>query len=334
MEPVRTIMPTTPRGISYEEIAPPELTIGRDGLTGKRVFKIRWEDVDAFAVECFPASVQTSGGNIVPNMLIFPGKPYLIVQNVAFTGFDQENPGDPDAAGVATCPSGARVEISYATSELQQSGSNNNEPDFEEGPLIYTAAVQVGGDYFNLPAHSLKWQGDNPDNGDDNQTEDLNAAKLIPTMEYVITCHRMPEYPLEIIKDKIGRINSEYDKNFNAEPETLLFVGSSATRRVTSDGAEAWEVEYRFSHRVVTWLDRPDIYDPLVTYPTLHAGWNHFIDPRDGKWKKLMTKSNDFIYNTTENFDALFFPDQDAEYSSSSSLGMLPVPIAGGKGFF
>lgn len=313
----------TKTGIEYEEIHPPEFSVGRDGLTGKRTFKIAWEDQDRFWLEFFPPPTTTrTGKNIVPDMATFPGRNYLIAQNLTFTAFDTENPGDPDANGVATCPSGALVEVSYSTAEFNQNSSNNDNEDDQEGQAIYSMAIQVGGEYFQLPAHSLKWEM--PDLPDDdpqkaNQTEDLNAAKLIPTVEFVLTFHRMPELPLEVILDKIGRVNSDYEKNFKAPAETLLFVGCNATRKVTTEGADAWEVEYRFSMRCVKWLDRPDFYFPDITYPIAYAGWNHFIDPRDGKWRKLMTKSNDYIYNTTENFDALFYPDADAEYSSSSS---------------
>lgn len=314
-------MSTTPRGIYYDEIHPPKFSWGRDSISATRTVKIAWTDIDNFVMEHFPPGVSTSGGNVQQRTLHFPGKPYLLLFNVDVAPFDDENPTTNDANGVATCNNGALVTLEYKTAEFTE-GNNGDPNNGGDGEAIIAHALQIGGEYFQLPASSLKWEGETAGaEGTTNQTEDLNAAKLIPTIEWVVTVYRMPALPIDVILDKIGRCNSEHDRNFEARPETLLFLGCNATRKVTTLGTEAWEVEYRFSQRVISWLDRPDLYDPDVAYPIAYAGWNHFIDPRDGTWKKLMTKSNDYIYNTTENFDALFYPDADAEFSSSQSPG-------------
>ena len=324
-------MATTPRGISYEEIAPPTFAVGRDSITATRTLKIAWADIDNFLLEHFPPAVVSSGGNINQKTLRFPGKPYLYIFNVDITPFDDEFASTADANGVATCPSGAIAKLEYKTSDLEEGGSSDNPDGNPDAEVVYSASISIGGEYLQLPAHALKWDGDAE--GVANQTEDLNAAKLIPAIEYVVTLHRVPELPLDAIINKIGRVNELYENNFRAEPETLLFLGCNANRNVTVTGAEAWEIEMRFSCRRVIWFREvdPDIPGDVSGYET--ATWNHFMDPKTGKWRRLKVKNGDSIYNTTENFDALFFPDADPEFSSSQSVGYFEW-LRQKKGFF
>lgn len=315
-------MPTTPRGISYEEIAPPTFAVGRDSITATRTLKIAWADIDNFLMEHFPPAVVSSGGNINQKTLRFPGKPYLYIFNVDVQPFDEEFPGTVDANGVAICPSGAVAKLEYKTSDIQEGGGSENPDGNPDAEVVYSTAIQIGGEYLQLPAHALKWEplpGEQDDDAKNNQTEDLNAAKLIPAIEYVVTLHRVPELPLNAIINKIGRINEFYENNFRAEPETLLFLGCNATRNVTVSGAEAWEIEMRFSCRRVIWFREPDPVDADDDGGYETATWNHFMDPKTGRWRRLKTKNGDGIYNTTENFDALFFPSGDPEFSSSQS---------------
>lgn len=324
-------MGTTPRGVNFEEIMTPEFTYTRDSITALRVFKIDWEDVDRFMIEAFPGGTVTNGGVVIPESLKFPGKPYLLIQDVKVTAFDPENPTANDGNGVATADE-ARVEITYSTASYSEGGNGGpDNPTGEDGQIIFSHAIQVGGEYYQLPANSLSWT--QPTNNefeppeDANQFENLQAAKLIPLIEHVITLYRVPELPIEIIVDKIGRVNLQYDQLFYAPPETLLFMGCNASRKVTTDGAEAWEIEYRFSQRVVwqryrLFLPNGDPVqdgdgDPV--YDIEAVGWQDFINPATGRWQTLYLKGGDKVYATTENFLALFYAGADAENSSSSS---------------
>lgn len=317
-------MPTTPRGISYEEIAPPTFAVGRDSITATRTLKIAWADIDNFLLEHFPPAVVSSGGNINQKTLRFPGKPYLYIFNVDITPFDDEFASTADANGVATCPSGAIAKLEYKTSDLEEGGSSENQDGNPDAEVTYSASIAIGGEYLQLPAHSLNWEPLNALGVDNiaevNQTEDLNAAKLIPTIEYVVTLHRVPELPLDAIINKIGRVNELYEENFRAEPETLLFLGCNANRNVTVTGADAWEIEFRFSCRRIIWYQEDDPLRQFDEPGYKTATWNHFMDPKSGLWRRLRTKNGDGIYNTTENFDALFFPNADPEFSSSQSV--------------
>ncbi len=313
-------MGVTPRGISYEEIKPPQYKFSRDGISATRTLKIAWDDIERFASEAFPPGVVTSGGNIVPATQVFPGKSYLILNNLDVTPFDEEYPDTNDFNGVATCPSGAIATLSYETQTFKE-GEPLGDGENEDGLAIFSHALQIGGEYLQLPASSLRWskKAADPDDEELNQFEDLQAGKLIPLIEHVVTLYRVPELPLETIISKIGRINIQYDELFQAPAETLLFLGCNASRKVTTDGAEAWELEYRFSQRVMwqyyTDLDGNDLGDPLA------VGWNHFMDPKLGFWRKLYIKNGDTIYATTDNFMALFYPGIP-EDNSSSSVGV------------
>lgn len=340
-------MPTTPRGISYEEIAPPTFAVGRDSITATRTLKIAWADIDNFLLEHFPPAVVSSGGNINQKTLRFPGKPYLYIFNVDVQPFDEEFASTDDANGVATCPSGAICKLEYKTSDMAEGGTSENPEGNPDAEVVYSASISIGGEYLQLPAHALKWEplpGQAVDAAENNQTEDLNAAKLIPAIEYVVTLHRVPELPLDAIINKIGRVNELYEENFRAEPETLLFLGCNANRNVTVTGADAWEIEMRFSCRRVIWFREADPAVPGDEGGYETATWNHFLDPKSGLWRRLKIKNGDSIYNTTENFDALFFPNADPEFSSSQSVKYFewlrqkkgffaPKPAGGGGGF-
>lgn len=302
-------MGTTNNGIEFEEIRPPSFSVGTDGLTATRTLKIAWEDIDRFMLEMFPSGSSTSGGNVVPNTGRFPGRPYLKIQNVRFDPFDEEFPDTNDANGVATCPSGAVVTLEYGTTDSRE-GDEQDNPTDADGTTIISQNVSISGEYLMLPAKGLKWELESFNGDEENQFEDLQVPKLIPTIEYVVTLHRVPELPLDIIVSKIGRVNLNHEHRFNAPPETLLYVGCNAKMNITTEGAEAWEIEHRFLQRVI-WVAN--------TEPP-YKGWNHFLHPGHGVWLKIQTKASGYVYNTVDNFDALFFPDADAEFSSSQSV--------------
>lgn len=329
-------MGVTPRGINYEEIKPPQFRYSREGISATRTLKIAWEDIERFAAEAFPAGAVTNGGNIIPATQTFPGKSYLILSNLDVTPFDEENPQTNDSYGVATCDSGATVTLSYETQSFTEGQPLGGDDEEGLGLAIFSHALQIGGEYYSLPANAVSWtqaafdpfNPPSPDaEADTNQFDNLQAAKLIPIIEHVITLYRVPELPMEAIREKIGRVNLNYDNLFDAEAETLLFMGANATRKVTTEGADAWEIEYRFSQRLV-WQGEQQFQangdpvkdgdgDPVFT---MYArGWNDFIDPATGLWRTLYLKNGDKIYATTEDFLALFNPDADIEQSSSSS---------------
>lgn len=307
-------MGRTAGGIEFEEIKPPVFKVGKDGITATRVLKIAWGDIDAFMKEVFPGGSVTSGGKISPNPLQYPGKPYLFIQDCDITPFDEEYPSTNDDFGVATCPSGAICTLSYSTTSFTPSNNQDN-PTGADGEVILSKNLQIGGEYLTLPAKSLQWETGFGSGLDANQFEDLQAAKLIPTVEFVYTIHRYPELPLDVIVNTIGRVNANYERRFNAQPETLLYVGCNAHMNVTTEGDEAWEIEHRFIMRVI-WVQEL-VPGEGITF--VAKGWNHFLKPDSGNWFRLKVKGGDYIYNTADTFEPLFFPNIDDEYSSSQS---------------
>jgi hypothetical protein len=203
---------------------------------------------------------------------------------------DEEFPTTNDSHGVATCNAGAVVTLNYRTQEYSENGGTAD--DDEDGTVILAHAIQVGGEYLTLPANGVRWENDPP--GKRNQEEDLAPAKLVPTIEHVFTAFRLPELPMDFIVANIGKVNETQDSFFNAPAETLLFIGCSASRRVTAQGVEAWEIEYRFSQRII-WEGEEA------------RGWNHFYRAQTGTWEKIKTIADTYVYESSESFMPLFF---------------------------
>ena len=102
---------------------------------------------------------------------------------------------------------------------------------------------------------------------------------LIPTVEISITSHQVPYLACDQIFPLVGSINIALF--YGCSTGTLMFMGARANRQATSEGFQAWELEYVFNFRP---------YD-----------WNKFFNPQRGVgWDYLLFNSSGpptYLYN-------------------------------------
>lgn len=266
-------------GLEYEELAgSPTFSATPDGMSATQIYKMGIGGGLLLADESFPAPVQSPCGFEFNPTRKMPGFPWLHTKQIDVEGFDPENPRQGTQHNFYA--EGERVTIEYQTSAEN------------EDVTVLTHRVGIGGEFMQMPSHGLKWSDQAP--GETVQEEDVGAAKVIPTVEHELTFNWVPDPPFDKIVAKIGMVNG-LTNLFNATPETLMFIGADADRNITSQGADAWKVVYRFSQRVVKMGGAGSI------------GWNHFFRPSDGIWKKLQDKNGNDMYEST-TFSDLFGP--------------------------
>lgn len=295
---------TTDGGIAYEEIeGSPTFRADRDGFSATQIYHMAWIDIDAFLDESFPLPVRGGFAYQYVRERTFPGTDWLFTKSVSIEALNPEKP----TAGpqINVYDDGAKVTIDYATRtiELDTEGGRGGSPTGADTGTLQTHQMSIGGEAMILPIGAFGWEFDNPPllPFKPAQTEDVRVSKIIPMIEHSLSFEYVPHPPFTTIAAMIGTVNSA-TLLFNAQPETLLFLGADATRRVTPQGTEAWKLEYRFSQKIVKGRVAGDIYEG---YEAVAIGWNHFFHPGYMRWDKLQTTDGDNVYKTA-NFAPLF----------------------------
>jgi hypothetical protein len=207
-----------------------------------------------------------------------PGVPYLLTEDIEIEPFVEGLPGGT-GVGYSTL---AKVTINYATSSKAGDESQQNQPTF-----VFNQSINVGGEFLTLSAAGLKWEGTSTAiKGDD-----VQAGKMIPTLEHELKWDNIINPPFAAIRDMIGKVNGT---GFNgASVETLLFLGAQMTRQGSVEiGVHPWDITYKFSEKI-------------VKQGGLSVGWNHFFRPDTGKFHRLKQVDGNAIYDSAA-FDYLF----------------------------
>lgn len=257
--------------VTFDEIPGSPVYAGTASeLRATRVGLIPWGSIDAYYLELFPAAIAG-----VPQLpALCPGSSSLYAESVEFKPYS----GDTGATFVGGSPSTydqAEVTVQYKTI-----------PYSSESNQIVTRRISMSGEFLVLPNRGLQWSGTPPVPV---KGEDLNAGKIIATLEHQLTFHRVPVPNYADIRALIGKVN---DGAFEgAAAGTLLFLGAEFRQEVTTDGSHPWEVDQRFMERRING-------DSAL-------GWNYFFRPDTGTWEQLETVSGDPIYDEGD-FDSLF----------------------------
>lgn len=271
-------MPTSVGGIFYEELSnSPTFSVTQRGATAKQRIKIRWADMDAFVQEVFPSPIIGGCGITYDPAARFPGRPLLIADQLDIDPFVPDKHLTHEA--VPADYDHAIVEISYKTKDYDDSGGE-----------VLSHKTSIGAEFLTLPSGHLRWESQPVGERIPDQIE---AGKLIPTVEHQLTYHYVPEPNFDVITAFTGCVNGSVGL-FNAAPETLLFLGAEAERSITVFGVEAWKLDFRFTQRV-------------VKHGPYSVGWNHFFRTSTGAWERILTQVGDPIYNLVE-FSYLFTP--------------------------
>lgn len=275
-----------------EEIAPPKLHYSRGGhLTGERVFKVDWSLADDVATALLPSSAITNGGVIIGQGAYWSSAlKGLIVESIDCEPFDDEFPDSPDQLGIATCPSGCRMTVRYATL-----GFDEGQVGGEDGQATLSLSVDVSGEYMTITPAGFTWGSDD----EENQYADIDGKFIVPELSFTVTIHRSPILPLGKWQELIGRVNTEAMAYLGyAPPETVLFSGATATKTITTNDSGTtstglWELNLSFRQRIVR--DGEEVH-----------GWQHAYRPKKG-WDRIVLPSGDHLYHEG-NLNELLVP--------------------------
>lgn len=289
---------TTLGGIAYEELeGSPVYRATSDGFAATQMYRMPWGSIDAFLLESFPLPVR--GGFAYEYTLerTFPGVAWLFTRSVHIEPFVPEKPSP--GAQFNTYPTGAKVTIEYGT-----------RPREKQDGTLRTHRMSIGGEAMILPVGAFGWELDQLPGEDFSpiQYEDVRVAKIVPMIEQSLSFEYVPDPPFTTIAATIGMVNSTNDL-FGAQPETLLFLGADANRRLTPQGEDAWKLEYRFSQRIIKGRIAGAL---LLGYEDDAIGWNHFFHQGDKHWEKIETPDGDNVYETAD-FGPLFQPEGGGE---------------------
>lgn len=318
-------------GIPYALMAGyPIFNVTSTETTATEKYRIRAQDVVSFKVESFPPIVFRFGSSYHPPTRRMPNAPFLRTRSVTFEPH-ADLPGDPlnfDLAGQAL---GAYATEYLATIEY---GVTVQENESE-------ISMNAGGQFMSLPpmgtkvkrrdVHDQLPEGISEGEIDegageiqDNRDQQMPFLLQIPTIEYSIKLPLIRNPPFASITSLLGRINKSTVTILNdALPETVLFMGYSATQRYTWDGASSksqpWSMELHFSQRQINKTNAAGEFEMIrdeetgkVTGTTRDKGrvfgWNHAFNPTLGEWVEMEMKNGRPPYDTAD-FEAILPTD-------------------------
>ena len=259
--------------VPFEELSTsPEISGARDQRTITREGYVNWANIDALFLECYPAIPLGYGRHPVVSYLyvdtidITPWHPNSAIENITISG------------GVASHDY-AKVKIKYARIDYE------SEDDGNGGENLLTRKWSFGGEFMTLPGSILQWE-----DGTQVQQEEINASKIIPSIEHSITLLRRPSINWTALRENIGKV---CDGDFEgASDETLLFSGAEVSFEFNPVGAKTFTLDLRLQERFIK--QGNDTF-----------GWNHFYRKGVG-WQKLKDDQGNLIYPKSNKFADLF----------------------------
>jgi hypothetical protein len=265
----------------------------RKGGHGKRIIKIPWESVDAAIYELFPGA--RFG---YPYNAAMPGFPWLRCQSVDIAPFD---PGNPrlSANGITSYyPTGALLTINYAPNEWDD---NDDSPGSPENTTFVEHRTSYSGEFLTWPGQGVRWavgtdgtaiEGSGSGDKRYGVNEDIKVGILIPIIEHETTWNFVRQPNWGAVRRCLGRVNKA--TYMGAYPETLLFLGASASRTFSTTGYPWWKLTYKFQEKCYNFDE--------VKKPEQAQGWNHFLRPNGAntKFERMIRGNGDPIYGIVQ----------------------------------
>lgn len=311
-------------GIPYKQNQGfPKFAISKDGVTAQEEYLIRSSDLNDLFQEAFPVPYITEDGYaFFPSRRTMPGASLLRTKTMTARPHTGSKPADPfgldSGAPNETYDDAYLVTIDYETWK-------NEDEDPKDPRTFLERSISGGGEFISLGPQNTE-TGDKalgsdgspqPEDTTDNQqgtpddpTETLPTAdpnipfvKFVPTAEFSFKWPLVARPPWRTMFRYLGTVNGYISDSsgtlddiqyalhqnlfFNAEPETILYKGFSATQKFVWRGSsvvvQPWEVELQFSLKRVE--------EPGVGGPTDGIfGWNHVWVPREQRWRRLFRR--------------------------------------------
>lgn len=235
----------------------PQFSATRDNQTRIRVGIIDADKWDELLEELWPSPRALPGA--------YPGYDKLKVRSasaVPIIGREDHESVDYDADVIAW--EKLKVTIEYGTLGSHEIISDQ----LQEHRRTFS------GHMLQLPSHAMYWQSDSSPV----KQEQARGAKMVPTIEHKITI------PLDDVVNRstaivgsIGKVNSVVF--LDADPETLLYLGTSEQAVRDYAGATMKMREHTFQQRLVNW-------GTFAPGSGTVATWNHLFRPDTGTFDR------------------------------------------------
>lgn len=256
--------------IAFEELdGSPIESVSDNGVEVLRKFKCAWGDRLTLARELIGSVTSDGeGGYITTAPATYGPLSAATVDRVTIEPFGsvQAMPGDAQQSSYAH----AVLTVRYGNTRFRYVGDAGTLASEELEPVA---------EFVTLPSQQLKWGASGPP-----LRPDEAPGRLLRGLDWVYTRHRVPELNAAIF-DLVGKVNeatvTSNTLGFTFAAETLLYNPPTLRRTITSNGADAWQVTYRFTYRPTGWnrFWRPD----TDTYVQLYnnAGAINVYEPGD-----------------------------------------------------
>lgn len=235
--------------IAYEELNAPEESpaeaFSQEGFRATRFLKCAWADRITLAQELMGTvtSIETDGPGI---LWVLPHEydhfDGAYVQGVSMRGFGGIS-GDSTAHTAAYNAAILTVEYSNASGGIVI--DNDSDEVIEEG-------IEAGGQFLTLSEQKLYW--------DSGSTERLNPTEAPQYFQgltdWTYSRKRVRVIPASFIT-LYGKVNdaqvTSRSTGITYDAETLLYSTFNIRRLITTTGAQAWDLNMRFTHNRQGW---------------------------------------------------------------------------------
>jgi len=290
-----------PIRIPYEELeGSPTITMDRKGGSAERKLRIAWSNIGAAILEVFPGAIFG-----YPYNAQMPGFPWLRAQSMRIEPWDPKNPR-PDSFGLGTNSypgGGALLTINYAPNEFDDNQTSTDKKN-PENVVFLEQSIAVSGEFLTWPNQGVRWETGTEGSafiaGNNDKrwvvNEDIKVGIVIPMLDHTLTWNYVKSPPWDAIRNCIGKVNQDA---FNGcAPETLLFLGATASRSFSTIGFPWWKLGYKFAEKCMNAPLKPK---------DVPQGWNHFLRPNGAntKFERLVKANGDPVYALTR-FRQLF----------------------------
>ena len=156
------------------------------------------------------------------------------------------------------------------------------------GPAVEfaTESLQGAAEFVTIDPKGLYWK----DADEMGLTPEEAPGQLMKTLEYQYSRSNVVLIPAAVL-DLVGTVNTAIltpttpgMTALSFQPETLLYQPPTMSRRLTSEGASLWDLQFRF------------VYRPNFDTDTGDAlGWNHFWKARSRNFFQIQNKDGDVV---------------------------------------
>ena len=239
--------------VPYQEMhAGLEESVDLRGVYAVKKYKVAWKDRWQFLRDVAGRTV-ISGSASAPVLVRSAPLQYPDNKNLYANGISVE----PIGASYCTNPGSydqAIVTVNFGTPEfdyeVSQQGTTQN-------TVYRSLTLNLGAQVMTLPESAFEFN--TPDSGGHKPPVTVSPGFLMPTVEITITSHQIPYLNFDLIFPLVGSLNNA--TFYGCATGTLMFMGAQASRQATSEGLQAWDLEYKFNYRTVDWNM---FYSPLA----------------------------------------------------------------------